>query len=265
MAQTTLAEGYALVEKYSGLSNVPQRNQAIDALRKKTGEEVSRLPEADRIDFAEHMANVLAEIRTGGPDANFGGIAFVLITAGPSSAEIGDGVSRLFSSDDPTIRSFAESLIAPGAAELSNGDTSQALSGFNLALHDPKVRKDRLLSVLFRVAPVESAQWSADHTGLGANERAGLESDLQNAWKLHRALNDPNPDKETKAVLDDSVKNSLLDRWLRSPSWILRAMASGLLQKRTELQTPDLNKEMQPVQVPEGLQISSTNTQTDSQ
>ena len=262
LAQTTLAEGYALVEKLSGASNVRQRDQAIDALRKKTSEEVSRLPEVDRIDYAEHMANVLAEIRVGGPDANFGGIAFMFITAGPSSAEIGDGVSRLLSSDNPTIRSVVESLITPGDVELSNGDTSQALSDFNLALHDPKVRKDRLLSILFRVAPVESAQWSADHTGLPAGDRAALEPELQKAWQLHRAVNDPSADPGTKAILDDSIKKPLLDHWLNSQFWILRSLANGLLQKHQEWQTPDLKKGMQPVQVPEGVQVSSTDAQT---
>ena len=115
---------------------------------------------------------------------------------------------------------------------------------------------------MFKLAPVESAQWFADHTGLSANERTGLETDLQKAWQLHRAVDDPSADPGTMAILDDKVKKPLLDHWLNSQSWILRSLANGLLQKHPEWQTPDLKKGMQPVQVPEGVQVSPTDAQT---
>jgi hypothetical protein len=255
-AQATLARANALAAHYSGASNSDQRDNALQVLRKGTSDHLSHLSEADRIDYVEYMAK-LAKIDSSDAD-DLSELAFIFITAGPSAEEMADGNSRLLASDDPRLRETGEGLVMRGSVKLPNGEIGQDISVFDLALHDPKVPQDRLIGALFKVAPVESAQWFADHAGLPANERAGLESDLQNAWKLHRALNDPYADKETKAVLDESVKNPLLDRWLHSPSWILRSMANGLLAKREELQTPDLKKAMQPVQVPAGLQITST-------
>lgn len=257
VAQATLAQANLLVARYSGGSNVQQRDNALQALRRETSEHLSHLSEADRIDYGEYMVKVLARSGTGQTSTDLSEDAMIFITAGTSEQEVTAGTSRLLSSDDPTVRSTGENLLMGSDVKLPNGETGQDISVFNLAFHDPRVPLDRLISALFRIAPVESGQWFADHTGLPADERAGLASELQNAWKLHRALNDPYADKVTRAMLNDSVKNPLLDRWLHSPSWILRSLANGLLQKRTELQTPDLKKAMQPVQVPKGLQISS--------
>jgi len=261
-AQAALAQAHALAARYPGGADVQQRDNALQALRKDTSEKLSHLSAKDRIDYAEYMANELAKIGTDQEKDDLSELAMMFITAGTSDQEIAAGSSRLLSSNDPTVRQTGEGLLKGSDVKLPNGQTGQDIFVFNTALNDPKVPRDRLIAGLFKVAPVESAQWFADHAGLPAGEKAGLEADLQKAWKLHRALNEPNADKETKAVLDDSVKNPLLDRWLHSPSWILRATANGLLQKRTELQTPDLKKAMQAVQVPKGLQISSTDAQT---
>jgi hypothetical protein len=214
--------------------------------------------QADRIDYTEYLVNVLSQVRTGGTMSEFGVSADIFYSAALRAPEIVDGSSRLLSSDNPTVRDVAESLLWPEDTTLPNGAVGRDISAFSLALQDPKVRKDRLIPIMFRVGPVETAQWLADHTGLPADERAKLEPELQNAWKLHRALNDQSPDK---GILADSVRNPLLDHWLHSPSWILRSLATGLLQKRTEPQSADLNKAMQSVQVPAGLQISSTDAQ----
>jgi len=250
-AQATLARANALADHYSGASNADQRDNALPGLRKETSEHVSHLSEADRVDYAEYMADVMSKT------SDLSDLALMFISAGTSEQELMDGSCRLLSSNDPVVRSTGENLITPSDVKLPNGEMGQDIAVFNLALHDPKVPQNQLIDALFKLAPVESAQWFADHANLPADERAGLESDLQKAWKLHRALNEPNADEDTKAMLDDSVKNPLLDRWLHNPSWILRATANGLLQKRTELQTSDLQKAMQPVQVPKGLQISS--------
>ncbi len=181
----------------------------------------------------------------------------MLMPGGISQQEIVAGCSRLLSSDDASVKRTGENNLMQGSVKLPNGKMGQDISVFSTALHDPKVRQDRLIPALFEVAPVESAQWFSDHTGLSAGDRAALESDLQKAWQIHRADNDPSADLGTKAILDDKVKKPLLDHWLNSPSWILRSLANGLLQKHQEWQTPDLKKGMQPVHVPEGLQISS--------
>jgi hypothetical protein len=237
--------------------------QDMKTLLQTATQDKSRLSSEDRIEYSEYLYYVLAT-STGADQEKVSWNAMLLIPGGISEQEIRAGRARLLSSNDPAVRKCGENMDLTGDVKLPNGQTGQDISVFDLALHDPKVPQDRLIAALFKLAPVESAQWFADHAGLPPNERAGLESDLQNAWKVHRALNEPNAAKETKAVLDDSVKNPLLDRWLHSPSWILRAMANGLLQKRTELQTSDLQKAMQPVQVPTGLQVSSTEGQPDS-
>jgi hypothetical protein len=264
IAKDTLARAESLGQQYSGSKDTNQRDQAIDSLHKKVGEDISHLPQADRVDYAEYMANVLSQARTSGTLSNFSEAAYAFIDAGPSVPEMLDGVSRLLSSADPTVRDVAESLFTPSDTQLPNGEMGQDISAFKLAFQDEKVRKDRLAAVLFRMAPVETAQWLADHANLSADDRAKLEPELQNAWKLHRALN-PSADEQTKRILDSSVKNPLLNRWLHSPSWVLRDLANGLLKKREELQGGDLQKAMQPVQVPTSLQVSSTDSQTSSQ
>jgi len=258
-ARTTLARVDALADHYSGASNADQRDNALQGLRKETGEHVSHLSEADRIDYAEYMADVMSKA------SDLSDLALMFISAGTSEQELMDGSCRLLSSNDPVVRSTGENLITPSDVKLPNGEMGQDISVFDLALHDPKVPQDRLIGALFKLAPVESAQWFSDHAGLPANERAVLESDLKDAWKLHRAVHGNFADPGRKAMLNESVKNPLLDHWLHSPSWILRSLADGLLRKHPEWQTPDLKQSMQPVQVPSGLQVSSTEGQPDSQ
>ena len=255
-ARTTIARAQALTARYPGAAGAQQRDNAIQALRNETSAQLSHLTKGDRIDYVEYMAK-LAKIDSADAD-DLSELAFIFITAGPSAEEMTDGNSRLLASDDPRLREMGEGLVMQGSVKLPNGEMGQDMSVFDLALHDPKVPQDRLIGALFKVAPVESAQWFADHAGLPADERAGLESDLRKAWQLHRAVNDPSADPGTKAILDDKVKKFLLDHWLNSPSWILRSLANGLLQKHQEWQTPDLKKAMQPVPVPSGLQISSS-------
>ena len=244
LARSTLDQAQAVTAKYSGAANVQQRDDAIKSLRDETSQHLSHLTPGDRADYVEYMANELAK----GEGNNDSEDAFMFISAGPSLEEIADGSSRLLSSNDPSVQNTGEQLLRiDEGAKLPNGETGQNISVFNLALHDPKVPQDRLIGALFKLAPVESAQWFADHAGLPADERAGLESDLQQAWKLHHAPYGPAADNDAKAKLD---------HWLNSPSWILRSLANGLLQKHQEWQTPDLKKAMQPVQVPTGLQIT---------
>jgi hypothetical protein len=242
-----------LIKRIHSVSN----EQEMKALLQKANQDKSHLSTQDQIDYAERVWYALASSATSN-DEESAYHFMMLLSGGIGQQEIRAGRARLLASDDPAIRKGAENLDSAGNAKLANGEMGQDMSVFDLALHDPKVPQDHLIAAMFKLAPVESAEWFADHAGLSTNERAGLESDLQNAWKLHRALNDPRADKVTKAMLTDSVKNQLLDNWLHSSSWILRSMANGLLQKRTELQTPDLTKAMQPVQVPAGLQITST-------
>ena len=123
-----------------------------------------------------------------------------------------------------------------GNVKTSNGEMGQDFAVFDLALHDPKTPQDRLIRALFRLAPVESAQWFVDHTGLPEKERALLEPDLQKAWKLLRALHGPNADHGISAMLNGSVEIHLFHKWMDSSSWILRAMANGLLEYRPQLQ-----------------------------
>jgi hypothetical protein len=238
--------------------------QDMNALLQEATQEKSRLSTQDRIDYAEYLYYVVAS-STGANSEELSFDAMRLIPGVISEQEMRAGRARLLSSDDPVIREFAGNFELAGSVKLPNGEMGQDLSVFDLALHDPKVPQDRLIGALFKAAPVESAQWFADHAGLPANERAGLESDLKDAWKLHRAVHGNFADPGRKAMLNESVKNPLLDHWLHSPSWILRSLADGLLRKHPEWQTPDLKQSMQPVQVPSGLQVSSTEGQPDSQ
>ncbi len=259
LAQSTLDQALAIATHYSGASNVQQRDNALQALRKQTSDQLSHLTQADRVDYVEYMADEVA--KGGGIDGDSATdrseAAFALMSAGPSLEELAAGNSRLLSSNDPKVRQIGEgSLKIDDGVKLPNGETGQNISVFNLALHDSKVPQDQLIEALFKIAPIESAQWFADHTNLPSNEKTELESDLQQAWKMHQALNDPSADSQTKAMLKSSTRNPLLERWLNSPSWIMRLLASGLLQKHQGWQTPDLKKAMQPVQIPAGLQIT---------
>jgi hypothetical protein len=236
----------------------------FDSLLQRATQEKSHLSREDRIDYIEYLDNVLGKTGTDQESTMLSECATRLIPGGASDQEITAGASRLLSSDDPIVRRTGENLIRGGSVKLPNGELGQDMSVFDIALHDAKTRQDRLISALFEIAPIESAQWFADHAGLPANERAGLESDLKDAWKLHRAVHGNFADPGRKAMLSESVKNPLLDHWLHSPSWILRSLADGLLRKHPEWQTPDLQKAMQPVQVPSGLQISSTEGQPGS-
>lgn len=238
--------------------------QDMNALLQEATQEKSRLSTQDRIDYAEYLYYVVAS-STGANSEELSFDAMRLIPGVISEQEMRAGRARLLSSSDPVIREFAGNFELAGSVKLPNGEMGQDLSVFDLAFHDPKVPQDRLIGALFKDAPVESAQWFADHAGLPANERAGLESDLKDAWKLHRAVHGNFADPGRKAMLNESVKNPLLDHWLHSPSWILRSLADGLLRKHPEWQTPDLKQSMQPVQVPSGLQVSSTEGQPDSQ
>jgi hypothetical protein len=248
-ARTTIDQAQAIATKYSGASIVQQRGAALKSLRNETSQHLAQLTQVDRVDYAEYMPNELAKVGGIDNDNSTGdsGAAFVFLTAGPSSEELAAGISRLLASNDPNIRQTGEGLLKKDEVKLPNGKMGRDISTYNLALHDPKVSQDRLIGAPFKMAPVESAQWFADHASLPASQGAGFESDLQEAWKLHHVPQGPTPDNETKATLA---------HWLSSPSWILRSLGSGLLQKRQEWQTPDLKKAMQPVQVPAGLQIT---------
>jgi hypothetical protein len=237
--------------------------QDLNALLQKATQEKSQLSTQDRIEYAEYLYYVVAS-STGANSEELSFDAMRLIPGVISEQEMRAGRARLLSSGDPVIREFAGNFELAGSVKLPNGEMGQDLSVFDLALHDPKVPQDRLIGALFKAAPVESAQWFADHTGLPADERAGLESDLKDAWKLHRAVHANFADPGRKAMLNESVKNPLLDHWQHSPSWILRSLSDGLLRKRPEWQTPDLKKAMQPVQVPKELQVSSPEGQPGS-
>jgi len=231
----------------------------LNTFLQKAAQEKSRLSTENRVDFVEYIYSAMVS------DTNEGESSIIvgaLMAAGTSKQEIHAGVARLLSSNNPIVRRSCEHDLTQAPVTLPNGELGQDMSVFDLALHDPKVPRDRLIGMMFKVAPVETTQWLTDHNRLSANERAGLESDLRKAWKMHRAVTDPSADNETKAALDDSVKNPQLDHWLHSPSWILRSLANGLLQKHPEWQTPELKKAMQPVQVPEGLQLSSTKAES---
>jgi len=249
-----------LIKRIHSVSN----EQEMKALLQKANQDKSHLSTQDQIDYAERVWYALASSATSN-DEESAYHFMMLLSGGIGQQEIRAGRARLLASDDAAIRKGAENLDSAGNAKLANGEMGQDMSVFDLALHDPKVPQDRLIGALFKAAPVESAQWFADHAGLPANERAGLESDLKDAWKLHRAVHGNFADPGRKAMLNESVKNPLLDHWLHSPSWILRSLADGLLRKHPEWQTPDLKQSMQPVQVPSGLQVSSTEGQPDSQ
>jgi hypothetical protein len=260
-AESTLDRVQAIAAEYPGISNSQQGHNAVKALRLETSKKLSQMTEEDRVDYVEYMATKVAGYGSDDKkDNETGEAALVFISCVTSLEDLAAGSSRLLSSDDPSVRATGEKLLKIDEVKLANGEMAHDISFYDRALHDPKTPQDRLIGVLFKLAPVESAQWFADHTGLPANERAALESDLQKAWQIHRALNYPSVDRQSKAILDSSVKNPLLDRWLRSPSWILRSLANGLLQQHSEWQTPDLKKGMQPVQVPVGLQISNDAT-----
>jgi hypothetical protein len=235
--------------------------QDLNSLLQRATQEKSHLSSEDRIDYIEYLDNVLGKTGTDQESTMLSECATRLIPGGASDQEITAGASRLLSSDDPIVRRTGENLIRGGSVKLPNGELGQDISVFNIALHDPKTRQDRLISALFEIAPVESAQWFADHSGLSVGDRAALESDLQKAWNIHRAADVPLAEPGTKAMLNDSVKNPLLDNWLHSPSWILRSLADGLLRKHPEWQTPELKKSMQGVRVPDGVQVSSTEWQ----
>jgi len=244
-ARTTLDQAQAVAAKYSGASNVQQRDAALKSLRDETSQHLSHLTQGDRVDYVEYMANELAKMGSAqDTDSDF---AQMFISSGTSPQELVDGSSRLLSSNDPALQNTGEQLLKIDEVKLPSGELGHDISVYNFALHDPKVPQDRLIGALFKLAPVESAQWFADHAGLPADQRAGLESDLQQAWKLHHAPYGPAADTDTKAKLA---------QWQNSPSWILRSLANGLLQKHQEWQTADLKKAMQPVQVPTGLQIT---------
>ena len=231
----------------------------LNTFLQKAAQEKSHLSTADRVDFVEYIYSAMVS------DTNQGESSIIvgaLMAAGTSEQEIHAGVSRLLSSNNPAVRRACEHDLTQAPVTLPNGELGQDVSVFCLALNDPKVPRDRLIGVMFKVAPVETTQWLADHNSLSANERAALEPDLKKAWKMHRAVTDPSADNETKAALADSVKNPKIDGWLHSSSWILRSLANGLLQKHSGWQTLELKKAMQPVQVPAGLQISCTTAQT---
>ena len=230
--------------------------QAEDAFLQKAAQEKSLLSSRDRIDYAEYLYNVVASsAKTNNEQRAW--LAISLLPGGISEQEIRTGRARLLASDDSLVLEGAKNLDFAPSATLPNGEVGQDISVFNLALHDPKVPQDRLIEALFKLAPVESAQWFSDHAGLPANDRAALEPELQTAWRMHHALSNPNADKQTKAILGETIRKPMLNRWLTSQSWILRSLANGLLQKHEEWQTPDLKKAMQPVQIPTGLQITS--------
>lgn len=252
------SEGTDLAKKMLQKIQTVSTEKDMNAFLQEASQEKSRLPTEDRIDYAEYLAYITAsDTGNKGGEGGASWAAAMLIPGGISEQEIRDGEARLLSSNDSAIRACAENLDLAGSVKLSNGEMGQDISVFNLALHDPKVPQDLLIGALFKLAPAESAQWFADHAGLSANDRNALESELQLAWQMHRALNnEPGADKQSKAILRGSVKNPVLNRWLNSPSWILRSLANGLLQKHQEWQTPDLKKAMQPVQVPSGLQIT---------
>jgi hypothetical protein len=251
-AQSTLDKAQALTARYAGSPSeaqaIQKKDKEIQALINETSKQLSQMSETDRIDYVEYMATKLAKYGSNNKnDSETGEAALVFISAGPSLGEIAAGGGRLLSSNDPALQNTGQQLLKIDEVKLPSGEMGHDISTYNLALHDPKVPQDRLIGVMFKVAPVETAQWLADHADLPANDRAGLQSDLQQAWKLHHAPYGPAPDSETKATLA---------LWLNSPSWILRSLANGLLQKHQEWQTSDLKKAMQPVQVPTGLQIT---------
>jgi len=248
------SQGAELAKEMIQKVNSITTEQELKVFLAKASQEKVQLSSPERINFAEYLYYVLfrdkAEL-----DARV-----MLFSGGISEQEVRAGRARFLSSDDPAMRQSGENLDIAGHVKLPNGEMGQDMSLFDLALHDPKTPQDRLIRAMFKLAPVESAQWFADHTGLSADERAKLEPDLQKAWKMQRAVEDPLVDKQTKAILDDSVRFPLLDIWLHSPSWILRSLADGLLRHNPEWQMhniPELIKAMQSVQVPQGLKISS--------
>jgi hypothetical protein len=249
---------------YAGASNYQQRDAALDALRNETSNKLSHMSEEDRIDYVEYMAVELSKGGIDGPETtDRSTAAFMFISAGTSAEEMVIGGSRLLSSDDPAARRIGEDLVmVQDSVKLANGEMGHDMSLYDRPLHDPKVPRDRLIEILFKHAPVESAQWFADHTGLSAGDRATLEPDLQKGWQILHVVSDPRSNPETRAIMDDSVMKPLLDQWLESPSWILRALANGLLQDPQEYPNPNLRETMKPVRVPipVGLQISSGKT-----
>jgi len=242
----------AMLQKIQSTST----RDGVDSIVQEAALKKSRLTGNDRIDYVEYLLSLLDS----GTEKAQGELSLAvmrLIPDGVSEQEVSAGEARLLSSGNPAVRARGENLDLAPWRKLPNGETGQDISVFDLALHDPKVPKDRLIRALFKIAPAETAQWMADHDGLSANERASIAADLQKAWKMHRANNDPSADKETKSTLDDSVKNPLLARWLQSPSWVLRGLANGFLEKHPHWQTQELKKAMKPVEIPPNLQLSS--------
>lgn len=250
LAQDTLARAQALGTREAGTANVQKRDAAIQSLRKETGDRLSKLTEEDRIDYVQFMGIELAKGGIDGPEAtDRSTAAFIFISAGTSSEDMIGGASRMLSGDGPNIRQMGQALLKiDDSVKLANGETGHDISLYNRALHDPKVPQDRLIELLFKLAPVESAQWFADNTGLTVGDRAALEPDLKRAWQFYHATKNPSD-------ADYAEIESTLNRWLNSQSWILRSLANGLLQNSIELRAPNLKIKTQSVEIPTDLKI----------
>ncbi len=62
----------------------------------------------------------------------------------------------MLSGDGPNIRQMGQALLKiDDSVKLANGETGHDISLYNRALHDPKVPQDRLIELLFKLAPVE--------------------------------------------------------------------------------------------------------------
>jgi len=247
-ARATLERAQALDASNPGATNVKQRDETFQSLRDETGKRLSQLTEEDRINFGEYMGIEISKGGIDGPEATERSTAaFVLISVGTSSEDMIGGGSRMLSSNEPNVRKMGEALLKdPG--KLATGAMGRDISQYNRALHDPKVPRGRLIEVLFKIAPVESTQWFADHTGLTVGDRAALEPDLKRAWQFYQATQNPSD-------ADYAEIESTLNRWMNSQSWILRSLANGLLQNPIEFRAPNLKMKTQTMEIPADLKI----------